>query len=208
MNTDGLGFICHERAQSVEPLFDADVLTRLERQYRSLAFDNFFLNVGEGLLKLLHLAVKFPDAQAFVPLPVPGNEVCQRRFARRWQDGVVVETGDAFLDVVWEPRKWHLVEVTNGETPSRTARADCIDDSNFAEIAKEATEKNPACHGAVSGMENDAVNVGDSALLIVHEDHTTAFAEALGSENHVALLYQIQLAPVAEITERFNCAEF
>lgn len=55
-------------------------------------------------------------------------------------------------------------------------------------------------------MENDSVDVGDSALLLVHEDHTTSFTEAFGPENHVAPLYQVQLTLITQVTERFDRA--
>ncbi len=58
------------------------LLPLTERKLHGAAFDDLFLHVGEGALEGFEFAVEFPDAQAFVPLPVPGDEVCQRRFAR------------------------------------------------------------------------------------------------------------------------------
>ena len=80
-------------------------MARSEWQADGVAFDDLFLHVGESALEGFEFAVEFPDAQAFVPLPVPGDEVCQRHLAHGSRGGVVVEAGEALADGIgkaWE----------------------------------------------------------------------------------------------------------
>jgi len=63
-----------------------------------MAFNDLFLHASESTLQGFKLSVEFRNAQAFVPLPVPDDEIRERRFARGWERSVMVKGANFVLN--------------------------------------------------------------------------------------------------------------
>jgi hypothetical protein len=57
-------------------------------------------------------------------------------------------------------------------------------------------------------MEDDPVNVRYCSVLFVYENDASALAEPLRAEDHVSLLYEIQILLVPEVSERLDGPKF